>query len=374
MEITPQDLGDKWRKDLLKRRAIRRVQRSLRTQQSHGNDLGGDAVRKTPRRMVGSWLKSAKLPRSDAEAVALSLSPDSVGLSAQALFRQGLGVGAFLFLASFAWYAFCQAADIGQYSQNEWIVVSAFVLPVVWMLLYALARTFIAPRRALRTINTDAVTREEVEAFLPTARGELDRAYLNTVLETLRQPLPASAGQDIRTALRAVGDTVSTLPGVPLRDGVDDPAVLRSAAQEKRHRADLETDSLSQTSLRRQAEADERQAQILEHSGSAAKRARARYEETLGQVDTLRSILTVYASAENSAQLEHGAVLQDAVRRVAGEAVAASAAKRELEDGELVTLYGAPLPEPQVQTLGRASGGATPRPAGKWWQGTGGNG
>jgi hypothetical protein len=171
-----------------------------------------------------------------------------------------------------------------------------------------------------------------------------------------------------------VGDTVSALPGSPLANGADDPVMLRSAADEKRRRADAETDSVSEVSLRRQAEADDRQAQILEYAGTAAKRARARHDETAGQLETLRSVLTVYASPENAAGLEQGTVLQDAVRRVAGEAVAASAAKRELEDGEIAALYGAPLPEPQVQMVGGGNGAITAQPSGKWWQGTRGNG
>ena len=375
MEITPQDLGDKWRKELLKRRAIRRVQRCLRTPQGGDSEFGIHAGRrKRSHRLVRGWLKSAKLSKSDAESVSHAVSPETVGFSLQLLFRQGLGFGALLFLISFGCYALAQASDNGYYREREWMTVAAFVLPVVWMMSYAAVRAIVSPRHALRTINTDAVTIEEVEAFLPTARGELDRAYLNTVLETIRQPLPVSAGQDIRTALRAVGDTVSALPGVALGQGADDPVALRLAAHEKQQRADSEPDTLTQTSLRRQAEADERQAQILEYSGTAAKRARARQDETIGQINTLRSVLTVYASPENTARLEQGTVLQDAVRRVAGEAVAASAAKRELEDEELATLYGASLPESQVQILGGQNNSKPPHSSDKWWQRTTGNG
>jgi hypothetical protein len=374
MEITPQDLGDKWRRELLKRRAIRRVQRSLRNPQGSDSEFGIHAGRKRPRRVIRSWVKSARLPKSDAEALFLAVSPDAVGLSGQALFRQGLGFGAVLFLAFFGWYAFQQATDAGHYNENEWVIVAAFVSPIVWMMAYSAFRTLVSPRLAIRRINTDAVTTAEIEAFLPSARGELDRAYLNTVLETLRQPLPAAAGQDIRTALRAVGDSVSVLPGVPLEQGACDPVALRVTAEEKRRCADAESDSLTQASLRRQAEADDKQAQIAEQSATAVKRARARHDETAGQINTLRSVLTVYASPENTVLLEQGNVLQDAVRRVAGEAVATSAAKRELEDGELAVLYGGTLPEPQVQTVGRNNTEKTPQPAGKWWQGTGGNG
>ncbi|MBC8137925.1 MAG: hypothetical protein H8F28_18760 [Fibrella sp.] len=375
MEITPQDLGEKWRKDLLKRRAIRRIQRSLRTAPGSDSEFGMHARRKRTHRLARAWVKSARLPKSDAEAVGSEVSPETVGLSLQSLFRQGLGGGAFIFLAIFGWFAFIQASNTHSASQDsEWMLVGAFGLPVAWLMFYTVIRAFVSPRLAVRGINTDAVTAAEIEAFLPTARGELDRAYLNTVLETLRQPLPATAGQDIRTALRAVGDTISVLPGSLLEQGADDPVVLRLAALEKRQRADAETDSVSQTSLRRQADADERQAQILEHSNTAAKRARARHDETVGQINTLRSVLTVYASPENAAHLEQGSVLQDAVRRVAGEAVAASAAKRELEEGEIIALYGSPLPEPQIQTVGRQSSGKNPQPSGKWWQGTSGNG
>ncbi|MBC7807921.1 MAG: hypothetical protein H7145_17465, partial [Akkermansiaceae bacterium] len=59
MEITPQDLGDKWRRELLKRRAIRRVQRSLRAPQGSDSEFGIHAGRKRSHRLVRSWVKSA---------------------------------------------------------------------------------------------------------------------------------------------------------------------------------------------------------------------------------------------------------------------------------------------------------------------------
>jgi hypothetical protein len=374
MEITPQDLGDKWRKDLLKRRAIRRVRRSLRSPGGSDDESGVYAKRNRTSRLARWWLKKSGLPKSDAEVVTQAVSPDSVGFSSQALFSQGLGGALLLCFTCLGLFVLDNITGNEDHNWQMVVASAAVILPFAWMVIYAATRAFIAPRRALRTMNTDTVTTEEIEAFLPTARGELDRAYLNTVLDTIRQPLPASAGQDIRTALRAVGDSVSALPGTPLEQGADDPVALRAAAQEKRRRADSEADSLAQTSLRRQADADEQQAQILEHSETAAKRARARHDETVGQINTLRSVLTVYASPENAARLEQGTVLQDAVRRVAGEAVAATAAKRELEDGDLASLYGAPVPEPQMQTVGRSNSGSSAQPSGKWWQGTGGNG
>ncbi len=378
MEITPRDLGDKWRRELIKRRALSRV----RARMGHVG-VSGDATYTAakPRRisrLARYWLRPANLPEQDVVELAPLLTYTNTGVS---LWRNLAATFTYTF---FLW---CIAMLAIGLTTAHYVDAGNFYLAITYLasllwLIWAAQATFVLPRNALRHINTDAVTTGELEAFLPTARGELDRAYLNTVAQTLRQPVLVSVGPDIRSALRAVGDTVSALPGEPFAVGHDDPAVLAAAALAKHRLAEAETDSLVQASLLRQADGEERQSRILQHSGAAAKQARARHDETMGHINTLRSVLTVYESPETAARLRQADALQDAVRRVSSEAMATASAKRELEEEGQVASYGAPLLTLLTQTVGNggkpadasSSGGVTYRAGSKWWHRGGGNG
>ena len=325
-------------------------------------------------RLAQYWLRPAGLPEKDAAELLPQITFANTGVSVWRNLAATFSCTFFLWFVSVLLIGLASSVanshSDGIIDYSNCLAFVSILAPIIW-LSWATQATFTLPRNALRQINTDAVTTEEIEAFLPKVRGELDKTYINTVLETIRQPIPTVACPDIRSALRAIGDTVSLLPGEPLAQGATDVVALRAQATQKRIQANGESDSLLQASLRRQAEADETQASILEHSGMAGKRLRARHDETLSQLHTLRSVLTVYGSPETAARLEQGDLLQESVRRVTVEAVATADAKRELDDSELMTLYGKSLPEAQTQTVGGY--GPQPQSQSKWWQGANGN-
>jgi hypothetical protein len=251
------------------------------------------------------------------------------------------------------------------------------VLLSVWFGLCA--AMLCAPRQALRRVDEKALTPNEVEAMLPTARGRLERKYLNLVADALRQEgLTASAQSDIRAALHCLGETISRLPS----DAVphSDAAALRQEAQERRTEAAHETDSFVQKSLLRQAEALEERATLAEQNGLSARRLSALRREARAQMEALRAVLVGYqqlgqpdaASAQQLAQI---------VQRIAGEAEATAVARRELDEDEIARLFGGPLPTPVAvpapqQTRLQQVGSQTTQPAPQqqtvsprqWWR------
>ncbi len=367
--VLPDHLGEKWRDELLKRRALTRIRHKMGYVGMDGETTFAGKKRRAGRRvsrLQRFWLRPANLPDRDAAEIAPLLTPENTGVSVwrnlMTTFTYTFVLWVFSMLALTIW-----GASFAGSSNVAWVlfVAASLAAPLLW-LTWATSATLYLPRRALRNINTDAVTANEIEAFLPTVRGDLDRAYLNTVLQTIRQPLPVSASASVGAALRSVGDAVSALPGDALPVGADDPASLRLSALDKKQRAAHEPDSLVQGSLLRQADAAEKQAQIVENGGTAARRARARHDETVAQLHTLRAVLTTYASGANGAILEQSERFADATEQVAAGAMASAQAKRELDDAELIALYGQPLPEPQAQTVGVATQNTAP--SGKWWQ------
>lgn len=364
MELTPQDLGEKWRVALLARRSLARVRRVMGAYEGAGEAAEQGGVDRVSR-LSRHWLRTARLPDADAKQIAPLLSPSNCAVSVPMTLLTASGGAVLLF---FLFLSLLIIAS-GDGRSTEILSGLTFTTPVFWMVAYTGYRIFAAPRRALRRINTDAVTQGEIEAFLSTARGDLDRVYLNTLLDSMRQTVPDAARGDLRAALRAVGDTVSVLPGEPLAAEKGDPGALRAEAARLRAQAGSEPDSLVAESLRRQADGAEKNAEILAHSGAAAGRARARRGEAQEHLDTLRTVLTVYGSPENEARLRQGAATHDALRRVGQEATAAAQAKRELDDSEIAALYGRQVPAAEPMPVAAGGRGAG---AGKWW--SGGNG
>lgn len=266
--------------------------------------------------------------------------------------------------------------------------------PIFLALTWALVMAAIiqSPRRTIRQLDEKVLTGQEVEAMLPIARGRLERSYLQLVLEAMRQDIPSATAQnDIRAALRDLGDTVSRLPAdaVP----VPNSAALRDEARLLRNQAALENDSLVRTSQLRQAETLERRAALADQNGVALRRLATLRREARTQMDALRAVL---AGFQNTNHWDHAqaAHLTESLSRAASEAQSVAIARRELEDEEIAALFGAPLPPvqqpvqapPQVATqpvvapplVQQQVGQATPVPAPQpvqprqWWRNGGG--
>jgi hypothetical protein len=262
-----------------------------------------------------------------------------------------------------------------------------FFIPVLLLMMWALVTyaILLSPRQTIKKLHEKAITATEVETMLPNARGRLERSYLGLVLDALRTEVPSvSAQNDIRAALKDLGDTVMRLPAdaVPMTD----PATLRQQAQEQRAKAQAENDSFVRASLLRQAEGYERRAALSDENVVSARRQTALRREARIQMDALRAVLVAFqhTSQADASSVAH---LSDAVSRVAQEAQAVSIARRELEEDEIARLFGKPLPSdlprqpvvapavaPQPQTQAVGQGGAAPQPqpqvvpSRNWWR------
>lgn len=215
-----------------------------------------------------------------------------------------------------------------------------FTIFLVWLGLGAMVVS--GPRKQIQKADEKPLTVAEVEAMLPHARGRLDRLYLNLLLDAVRQEVPSvSAQADIRVALHALGEVISKLPADPV--AVVAPDALRQQAQQVRHQALYEADSVVQASLNRQAEALERRASLGEQGGTGARRTSALRREVRAQMDSLRAVLAGYSQGANVSNATVSQ-LSDAVTRVASEATAVAVAHRELDDLEIERLLGYPAP------------------------------
>ncbi len=63
-----------------------------------------------------------------------------------------------------------------------------------------------------RALNQKPLSAAEIAALLPKADDELERAYLTLAMDVVRQELASGADQDLRSALRALGDAIDRLP------------------------------------------------------------------------------------------------------------------------------------------------------------------
>ena len=367
MEITPQHLGEKWRVALLKRRALARVRQRM-GYVVVGDETTYDEPKRRPRstHLQRFWLRAANLRSTEVAEIAPLLTKENAGVSVWRNFVATFTITVIWWFMSACAIAILKGVDYEWASLYESIFsLVSLLTPVTW-LAWATQAALFAPRRALRNINTDAVAASEIEAFLPTVRGDLDRSYLNTVLDAIRQPIPDAAGQHLRNALREVGDTVSALPGEPFPAGLTDPENLRQTAQMLQGKAAHEPDSILQASLLRQTDAMEKQAHVMDGAAKTARRARARYDEAAANLSVLRAVLMTHAADETAARLSvQGDIAPFAVREAATGAVSVTEASRELDDSERAALYGQPIPEPARQAVG---GNTAPRPVGKWWQ------
>jgi hypothetical protein len=225
-----------------------------------------------------------------------------------------------------------------------------FPIPLIFVFAWVLLMVAItaAPRNSIKQAHERALTVPEVEALLPTARGRLERMYLNLVLDVMRQEIRSESTQaDIRSALSHLGDAISKLPADPV--STQDATSLRKEALALRQQAASEHDTFIQGSLNRQAEALERRAALAAQNNRSARRAAALRREARTQIDSLRSVLVAHSQLDHASANQIGQ-LSDVIHRVSAEAQALAIAQRELEEEELAHLYGSPLPEMVEQT------------------------
>lgn len=204
------------------------------------------------------------------------------------------------------------------------------------------------PRVWFRGLNGKPVTVSEIEALLPTVHDDLERAYLTTVIDAVRQSVEGEAEKEIRTALHALGAAIDRLPTAS--GPVVDTGVLRREAADVQAKARAETDRVIADSLERRADALHRRADANDRSALLVRRAAALREELAAQTEALRAGLFAFNSgATDIASLSH---LAEAVRGVAAEAVSVADARAELEGDRLPPPPSADAEQPKLR-LGR---------------------
>jgi hypothetical protein len=216
---------------------------------------------------------------------------------------------------------------------------AAGLLIMAWMAL--LFGMIASPRQALHKAHQRALEPMEIETLLPTARGRLETSYLNLIRDARQTEVPSEAAQeDIRAALRAMGETIAQLPAEPVRP--QDAAALTQSVEALRAQASAETDSVVRDSLLRQAAALEKQIGSANDAARSARRAQALRREVRVQMDALRSALLAFNDGALATH-QTGALttaLSDAMQQVATEAQAVALARQELADQELSGLLG----------------------------------
>ncbi|GAB4452456.1 MAG: hypothetical protein OHK0029_03390 [Armatimonadaceae bacterium] len=337
MDLTPQDLGTERYISILRERLIPISMYSNPAMQ------GGTALRKrrTPKALRKHWVRDLNLDEKTAD--------DAADLVLQGTPGTGMKVGVILATA-YMWMAAFIALGAG--------APPVFPLLFVFLWFAVMSVSLSSPRRALKKAHERTLTVSEVESLLPTARGRLERMYLHLTLDVMRQEIPSeSARNDIRAALRHLGDAISKLPAEPV--STLDAAALRREALALRQQAATEHDSFVQSSLNRQAETLERRASLAAQNSRSARRTAALRREARLQMDALRSVLLAHAQVDNQSVSEVGR-LSEVVHRISSEAQALSLAQRELEDEEIERLFGASVPSTEIQPTSTAAPTAPP--------------
>ncbi len=191
------------------------------------------------------------------------------------------------------------------------------------------------PRTLFGRAHNTPLQAREIEALLPLAPGDLERSYLTLILDTITlspETIPAEAQEQIRAALRALGQALDALPylaGGVSGASVGDADALRREAASVATEALNEPDPVTSASLSRQADALLRRADSLGRSATLVRRAQALRREMIAQTEALRAGLSgFHAGATDIAGLSD---LAAAVQNVAGEAGQIAYARAELD-------------------------------------------
>jgi hypothetical protein len=334
MDIYPRDLGTDNYLAIVRRRL------SPVTGMAHHRAHGMTAAAPTAmdfkpmrnQRLRSYWTRGLNLNEEEAEKVASLAWNSAPGTGARVvsiIFSVYLGIFTIATLAS------------GVYP-------ATIALFIGWMaLIFAMMAS---PRQALHKAHQRALEPMEIENLLPTSRGRMETTYLNLIRDARETDVPsASAQEDIRAALRAMGETIAQLPAEPVRP--QDAAALTRSVQALRTQAAGETDTVVRDSLLRQAATLEKQIGSADASAKAARRAQALRREVRVQMDALRAALLAFNDGALAVH-QTGALtsaLSDAMQQVATETHAVALARQELADQELSGLLGtAPLQHSQA--------------------------
>ena len=303
MRVFPENAGGKWHIALVRQRAFR----ALNVPDHRPMDLEGAS---RPLGVLGRfWTKGLKLEdRARAKAVAAA-GPIIGWWSFAGWLSTGLcGLFAAAALADGRPEVVTQAfAALGTAS------ATGFLLAL--------------PRRALRRLHRTPLAAGEVEALLPLAADDLERAYLTLLRDAIRQEAPASAEAGSREALETLGEAITRLPAVPAAP--EEAAALHEEAAALAVAAGSEADPVVAASLERQAGALRQMIEVAARSERVSRQTAVLRSELATQIKALHAGLA--ALQMGAADGGHFARMAETVQQVARDAVSVAAAREELD-------------------------------------------
>ena len=310
MKLYPQDLRDRQHAVIIRRRAYGVYSGAAPTQYSV---LSTEPPAPRLGRLGRLWMRGTGLTEQEA---ATSLPAASVQTGPALWFLPLLAVPAFM------WAAFLSATGNVLPGWETWGVTAAGTGATLWLSLTQL------PRSVLRGLHKKPLSTSEIDALLPDAHTDVDRAYLGLLRDAVQQTVPPDAEIPLRDALRSLARAVDSLP--PLASAPQDTNALRQQAQEMSARAGQEKNGVVAASMERQADALSRRAAALERSAQVVGRTPALRSELLAQMEALRAGLTDFRTdgASDAGML---AALSEDARRVANEAGNVALARAELD-------------------------------------------
>lgn len=310
MNLYPEDLGPRRRWTLIARRA--KMENSSQPPASDAEPLG-------------------RLGRYWAKRTSAASDPHSARLTLRAARRALTGLRA-ASLPAFPALMIALVAVNDRHSDampEMTVMFSAVWLGLCWT---KLPRTVF--QRTHRRLYKTPLTAAEIAQLLPDAADELERTYLTLAMEMTRQEVAPQADEDLRGALRALGEAIDRLPATRVV-GMDTDIlteVLRRTAVEALSQAQAEPDRIVAASLVRRAEALQRRADATHRASLLTRRFAALRHEMAAETEALRASLAAFHTGGAMHEVSALNHLAADVRRVAAEAAAVAAARDELDE------------------------------------------
>ena len=186
------------------------------------------------------------------------------------------------------------------------------------------------PRGALKKLYKKPLSVREIENSTPKVTTELESSYLALVQTAILQPVPAEAQDDVRAAVRSLGEAMDALPLVDSPQS--DSHALRHEAATLKAEVLTESDRIVSESLGHQAEALLRRAEAADRSLLYFRRIAALRKEIAAQIAAVQEDLSTFNSTDGAVidriSLSH---LAEGARRVATISVSAANARAELD-------------------------------------------
>jgi hypothetical protein len=191
-----------------------------------------------------------------------------------------------------------------------------------------------------------AMTVLEIEEMINKCQDELRKTYLGLVRDAMLVPVPNPPSENVRLAIEALGEAIEGLPAV-ISAPIDTDA-LRQEAIELRQKATTESDTITAESLVRQADSLEQRIETSERSAIIAKRSSVLRDEIFAKIAALREAIA--AQQTGLVDVTTLTELSESARHVAREAQSTASAKDEL--ARYLTPQNEQV-EQNVQKLGR---------------------